>query len=101
MAAHARLKNEFAEDEMYHNLMKWLNYPLSSNTHQICFYEAIELPHHKTNKMICVPSEDSDQPGHPPSLIRVFAVLSLGSYPSFLHADSKDSDQTGQMPRLI
>ena len=22
----------------------------------------------------CVPSEDSDQPGHPPSLIRVFAV---------------------------
>ena len=27
-------------------------------------------PHHdKTNKMICAPSEDSDQPGHPPSLI--------------------------------
>ena len=24
----------------------------------------------------CVPSEDSDQPGHPPSLIRVFAVRS-------------------------
>ena len=28
----------------------------------------------KTNKMTCAPSEDSDQPGHPPSLIRVFAV---------------------------
>ena len=28
----------------------------------------------KTNKIACVPSEDSDQPGHPPSLIRVFAV---------------------------
>ena len=27
-----------------------------------------------TNKMACAPSEDSDQPGHPPSLIRVFAV---------------------------
>ena len=27
----------------------------------------------KTNKMIFAPSEDSDQPGHPPSLIRVFA----------------------------
>ena len=26
------------------------------------------------NKMACAPSEDSDQPGHPPSLIRVFAV---------------------------
>ena len=28
----------------------------------------------KINKMTCAPSEDSDQPGHPPSLIRVFAV---------------------------
>ena len=34
----------------------------------------IEPPHDKTNKMACAPSEDSDQPGHPPSLIRVFAV---------------------------
>ena len=34
----------------------------------------VELPHDKTNKMACAPSEDSDQPGHPPSLIRVFAV---------------------------
>ena len=28
----------------------------------------------KINKMACAPSEDSDQPGHPPSLIRVFTV---------------------------
>ena len=28
----------------------------------------------KTNKMACAPSKDSDQLGHPPSLIRVFAV---------------------------
>ena len=27
----------------------------------------------------CAPSEDSDQPGHPPSLITVFAVCSMGS----------------------
>ena len=33
-----------------------------------------EPPHDKTNKMACAPSEDSDQPGHPPSLIRVVAV---------------------------
>ena len=39
--------------------------------HRINRYE----PHRdKTNKMACAPSEDSDQPGHPPSLIRVFAV---------------------------
>ena len=33
-----------------------------------------EPPHDKINKMACVPSEDSDQPGLLPSLIRVFAV---------------------------
>ena len=33
-----------------------------------------ELPHDKTNKIMFAPSEDSDQPGHPLSLIRVFAV---------------------------
>ena len=33
-----------------------------------------ETPHDKSNKMACAPSVDSDQPGHPPSLIRVFAV---------------------------
>ena len=38
-----------------------------------------ELPHDKTNKVACAPSEDSDQPGHPPSLIRVFAVRLMGS----------------------
>ena len=47
----------------------------------------------------CAPSEDSDQPGHLPSLIRVFTCAQWD--PSFLHADSEDSDQTGRMPRLI
>ena len=27
----------------------------------------------------CAPSKDSDQPGHPPSLIRVFTVRLMGS----------------------
>ena len=35
---------------------------------------AYEPQHDKTNKMAFAPSEDSDQPGHPPSLIRLFAV---------------------------
>ena len=30
--------------------------------------------HDKTNKMTCAPSEDSDQPVHLPSLMRIFAV---------------------------
>ena len=33
-------------------------------------------PHRdKTNKMACAPSEDSDQPGHPPSLISLRCPL--------------------------
>ena len=38
-----------------------------------------EPPHDKNNKMTFVPSDDSDQPGDPPSLIRVFAIRSMGS----------------------
>ena len=34
----------------------------------------IEPLHAKTNEMPCALSEDSEQPGHPPSMIRVFAV---------------------------
>ena len=41
--------------------------------------QLIELPNDKTNKMACAPSEDSDQPGYPPSLIQEFAVRSVGS----------------------
>ena len=35
---------------------------------------AYEPPHDKTNITAYAPSDDSDQHGHPPSLIRVFAV---------------------------
>ena len=35
-------------------------------------YPLIQPPHDKTNKMICAPIEDSDQPGNKPSLIKVF-----------------------------
>ena len=41
--------------------------------------KALEPPYDKTNKMACAPSEDSDKPEHPPSLIRVFAMRSVGS----------------------
>ena len=38
------------------------------------FIKTFEPPHDKTNTMACAPSDDSDQPWHPPSLIRLFAV---------------------------
>ena len=53
-----------------------------------------------TNKMTCASSEDSDQPGHP-SLINPLCAQWVAKDPRFLHADSKDSDQTGRMPMLI
>ena len=56
-------------------------YKPSSLCHLFCpryilwvFLSRIEPQHDKTNKMTCAPSEVSDQLGHPPSLIRVFAV---------------------------
>ena len=56
----------------------------------------IEPPHDKTNKMVCAPIKDfaqSDQSS--------LCAQWVARDPSFLHADSEDSDQTGWMPRLI
>ena len=49
---------------------------------RICFlFLAMLLRHRMTNEQNdCAPSEDSDQPGHSPSLIWVFAVREMGSY---------------------
>ena len=48
----------------------------------------------------CAPSED--QPGHRPSLIRVFLCAQWEAKdPSFFHTDSEESDQIGWKPRLI
>ena len=52
--------------------------------------------------MILVPSEDSDQPEHPPSLIslRCPHEETIGSSAThWVHCE--DTDQTGRMPRLI
>ena len=41
----------------------------------VCTLRYTNQPKHdKTNTMTFAPSENSDQPGHPPSLIRLFAV---------------------------
>ena len=48
-----------------------------------------------------VPSDDSDQPGRLPSLIRVFVVQYVAKDTRFFHGDSEGSDQTGRMPKLI
>ena len=57
------------------------------------------LSQRKTNKTVCALSKDSDQPGHSPSLIRVFAVRMQKAW---VHLECiAKTDQTGWMPRLI
>ena len=50
----------------------------------LCTFESEEARtnesvHDKTNNITFAPSEDFDQPGHPPSLIRIFAVCIMGN----------------------
>ena len=69
---------------------------------RLCCRIYFELPHDKTSKMVCAHSEDSDQLGHSPSLIRVFDVRTMKALVlSFPMSASEDSDQTGRMPRQI
>ena len=61
-----------------------------------------EPPHDKTNKVTVRPAKTQISLGIRP----VWSESSLCAQwvakgPSFLHADSEDSDQTGRMPRLI
>ena len=52
--------------------------------------------------MTCAPSEDSDQPGHPQCLIRVFAVRMKKAWVLKLPTErTAKTDWTGRMPRLI
>ena len=61
-----------------------------------------EPEQNKANKITCAPSEDSEQPGYPPSLIRAsLCDLRTAKDLTLLHANSEDSDQSGRIPRLI
>ena len=67
--------------------------PLSSQN------ETYVLKHDKTNKITCVSSEDSDQPGNLPSLIRVFAVHRKKPWvPGYQFRAQQDTDQNGRIP---
>ena len=65
-------------------------------------WKLLEPPHDKTNKMTMRTAKTQISLGIRP----VWSQSSLcaqwvAKNPSFLHADSEDSDQTGRMPRLI
>ena len=83
-----------------------------NKTESVIFIEPV---HNKTYKMAYAPNEDLDQPGHLPvwsvsslsawSKFGSLAIMLLRNRASFYwhlgRVHSKDSDQTGQMPRLI
>ena len=50
----------------------WISWRLQKIMHSKCLYIWATIWQNQQSE--CAPSEDSDQPGHPPSLIRVFAV---------------------------
>ena len=58
--------------------------------------------HDKTNKLKSAPSECSDQPGHQPSLIRLFIIAQRGATDLWLlRVYWEDSDQTGRSEYLL
>ena len=68
--------------------------------HSITGHSNINEPQHdKTNKMSVSPAKTQISLGIRP-VWSVFAQW-VAKDPRFLHADSKDSDQSGRMPRLI
>ena len=55
----------------YYSLLRWAETGIRGIE---VFTKTFEPVHVKTNEMTCAHSKDSDQPGHPPSVIRVSAV---------------------------
>ena len=73
-----------------------------TGTKQCIIIFIIEPPRDKTNNMTVRPAKTQISLGIRP----VWSETSLCAHwvakdPSFLHADSEDSDQTGRMPRLM
>ena len=80
----------------------WTPYKFAVVTLRFEQLKRYEPPHDKTNKMTVCPGKTQISLGMRP----VWSESSLCAHwvakdPSFLYADSKDSDQTGQVPRLI
>ena len=66
------------------------------------FFLSGNYMNHKAKNRTCAPSEDSDQPAHSRSLIRIFTGRFLITEDATcIHADNEDPDQTVRMRRLI
>ena len=87
------VKSQIKQKIVFQSFLCWRC--VFSNSCSIQIKDTFAPRHDKTNKMTSAPFEDSDQPGHPPSQIRVFAVRSVGSL------RPKVSTCGQRMPRMI
>ena len=87
-AAHACLKNEFTEDEKYHNLISWLKENTFPRIYTINkrrgITGTIEPRHEKNLFMPHANNKGADQPAHRCSLISTFVVRCLDSLISLI-----------------
>ena len=97
-----------AGDDMHvHEGMKWSTFDrdndLSPSASCATLYKGTYEPRHdKTNKMSVRPAKTQISLGICPVWPESSQCAQwVAEDPSFLHADSEDSDQTGRMPRLI
>ena len=80
----------------------WSQTPFSHDmAHMFLWRSVIEPPHDKTNKWLCAQQRQISLDIHPDWSESSLCALWVAKDPSFLHADSEDTDQTGRMPRLI
>ena len=78
---------------------RWFKIGSSKTNHWQCKYE---LPRAKTNNVAVRPAKTQISLGIRPTWSEsLLCAQWVAKGPSFLHADSEDSDQTGQMPWLI
>ena len=66
-----------------------------------CSFILFEPEHDEVNKVICVPTEDSDQPWHPPSDQSLHYALNGQKRTQGVFMQTAKTDQTVWMPRLI
>ena len=89
-----------ADFSPHHNLAVLVRLHLHAGLtdHFVCFNEP---PHDKTKMTVCPVKTQISLGIHPVWSESSLCTQLVAKDPSFLHADSEDSDQTGRMPRLI
>ena len=88
--------------EFWQDTISWIKQAVSFASILFCFLKQNEPPHDKTNNVAVRPVKTWISLGICPVCSESSLCTQwVAKDPSFFHADSKDFDQTGWMPRLI